>query len=188
MRIVGGRWRGRQLQVPAGREIRPTSERAREAVFDRLENNPIFADHRPQDAMVIDAFAGTGALGLEALSRGARQVWFFETDARALEALNANIEALAAEDQAIALRRDACRPGAAPTACGLAFLDPPYGTDLAAPALAALRDGGWLTPGAVAIVESGHHMELPAPDGFETIDTRRYGAAQLTFLRVEPKS
>jgi 16S rRNA (guanine966-N2)-methyltransferase len=183
MRIVGGRLRGRRLVAPRGRTLRPTSDRAREALFDVLLHGAALAGFALAGATVLDAFAGTGALGLEALSRGTARAFFLETERAARAALKANIDALGEEPRSQVLVRDAMRPGPAPAACDLAFLDPPYGSGLAAPALAALAHHGWLAPGALAVVEHAAKEDFAPPAGFTTVDARRYGAAALAFVR-----
>ena len=183
MRIVGGALRGRRLVAPEGRAVRPTAERAREGLFNILEHGAAFADFNIRGAVVVDAFAGTGALGLEALSRGATRAYFLEIDRAALSALRRNIEALDQADRAEILSRDATQPGRAPTPCHLAFLDPPYESELAMPALIALGARGWLAPGAVAAVEHGARDELRPPSGFDPVDQRHYGAATFTIFR-----
>ena len=185
MRIIGGRHRGRPLRAPEGRGVRPTSDRAREALFDILAHGR-FADHPVYEAArVLDAFAGTGAFGLEALSRGAEQASFLEKDRAALAALRANIAALGEQKRAAVLPVDALRPPPAAAPCALAFLDPPYGEDLAAPALAALAEAGWLAPEALVVVEVAARQGLGLPAGFTLLEERRYGAARLAFLRFE---
>lgn len=163
--------------------MRPTSDRAREALFDILAHGrfgeaPVFID-----AQVLDAFAGTGALGLEALSRGAAHATFIENDRTALAALRANIATLREEKNAAILPLDALHPPRAGRAATLAFLDPPYGDDLAAPALTALAAAGWFAPEALVVVELTARQKLAAPAGFTLLDERRYGAARLVFLR-----
>jgi 16S rRNA (guanine966-N2)-methyltransferase len=185
MRIIAGRHRARSLEAPLGPAVRPTSDRAREALFDILAHGR-FAD-RPvfEEARVLDAFAGTGAFGLEALSRGAAQASFIENDRTALAALRANIAALGEEKRAAVLPFDALHPPRASAPCALAFLDPPYGEDLAAPALAALAGALWLAPGALVVVETAARGKLDLPPGFSLLDERRYGAARLVFARFE---
>ncbi len=183
MRIVGGALRGRRLVAPEGRTVRPTADRAREGLFNILDHGAAFADFQLAGASVVDAFAGTGALGLEALSRGAAHAIFLETDPDALKALRRNIATLDQGDRADVLSRDATRPGRAATRCTLALLDPPYGADLAAPALSALAANGWLADNAVAVVEHAERETLAPPDGFEPLSQRRYGAAVFTFFR-----
>jgi 16S rRNA (guanine966-N2)-methyltransferase len=184
MRIVGGSHRGRRLLAPPGDAVRPTSDRAREALFNILSHGNFAASGLPfADRPVLDAFAGTGAFGLEALSRGASAAAFIENDREALAALRRNIRALGAEDRANIVAGDATRPPRAGLACALAFLDPPYRSGLASPALGALAAAGWLTPDALVVIEVASREELPAPAGFIILDERVYGAARLVFLR-----
>jgi 16S rRNA (guanine966-N2)-methyltransferase len=184
MRIVAGRYRGRRLVAPPGEAVRPTSDRAREALFNIVLHGDYAAAGSPLAGKpVLDAFAGTGAVGLEALSRGAGAAAFIENDRAALAALARNIAALGAEDRAHVVSGDATRPPRALFRCALAFLDPPYGSGLAAPALTALDRAGWLLPRALAVVEIAAGEEFAAPPGFATLDARQYGAARLIFLR-----
>jgi 16S rRNA (guanine966-N2)-methyltransferase len=186
MRVVGGRHRGRKLVAPPGDAVRPTSDRAREALFNILSHGDFAAAGLPfADENVVDAFAGTGALGIEALSRGAARAAFIETERAALGALRRNLAALDEEDSADVIARDATRPPRARFAATLVFLDPPYRSELAAPALAALTQMGWLAPRALAIVELAAREPFPLPVGFAMIDQRIYGAARLVFLRRE---
>ena len=188
MRIVGGRHRGRKLVAPPGDTVRPTSDRAREALFNILSHGRFAASGLPFAGQpVLDAFAGTGALGLEALSRGATAAVFFETEREALTALRRNVSALGEEDSAHIVAGHAIRPPRAVTRCAVAFLDPPYGSGLAAPALAALAGAGWLPEDALAVVEVAAREPLPPPPGFSLIDERVYGAARLVFLRRGPQ-
>ncbi len=185
MRVLGGRLRGRRLAAPPAGGLRPTGARVREALFDILAHNPWGADGRPalSAAVVLDAFAGTGALGIEALSRGAARALFLEIDADARAALVRNLRALGLEAVSEVLARDATRPGRARAAASLAFLDPPYRSGLAAPALSALADGGWLAPGAVCAVEIAAREALAPPPGFAALDDRRWGDTRIVFLR-----
>ncbi len=178
MRIVAGEWRGRKLAAPAGLATRPTAERTREALFSILASRVgNFTDLR-----VLDLFAGTGALGLEALSRGAGHATFIEQDRTALAPLRANIASLKAEARTTVLPTDATRLGQARDKADLAFLDPPYGEGLADKALAALDRGGWLNPHALVSVETGADEPLSHPA--YTLETeRRYGKALLRVLR-----
>ena len=186
MRVVGGRHRGRKLVAPPGDTVRPTSDRAREALFNILSHGDFAAAGSPfADENVLDAFAGTGAFGIEALSRGAARAAFIETDRVALRALRQNLAALDEEDAADVISGDATRPPRAPFACAVAFLDPPYGSGLAAPALTALAAMGWLASRAIAVVEISADEAFSPPDGFTLIDERKYGAAKLVFLRRE---
>jgi 16S rRNA (guanine966-N2)-methyltransferase len=184
VRIVGGSHRGRRLTAPPGDRVRPTSDRAREALFNILSHGGFAAAGLPfADRPVLDAFAGTGAFGLEALSRGAAEAVFIENERGALSALRYNIAALGEEGRSRVVTGDATRPPQAPAACALAFLDPPYASGLAAPALIALAQRGWLMPAALAIVEVGARERFTPPNGFALVDERVYGAARLAFLR-----
>jgi 16S rRNA (guanine966-N2)-methyltransferase len=186
MRVVGGKHRGRRLLAPPGAKVRPTSDRAREALFNILSHGEFAAGGIPfAGAAVLDAFAGTGAFGLEALSRGAAEAIFIEQDPDVLVVLRKNIEVLGEGPRARILPGDATHPPRAISLCAMAFLDPPYRSGLAAPALAALQATGWLAPGALAVVEVAAHEELLLPPGFTLIDERLYGAARLAFLRRE---
>jgi 16S rRNA (guanine966-N2)-methyltransferase len=186
MRIVGGSHRGRRLAAPAGEAVRPTSDRAREALFDILSHGRFAAAGPPfAGKPVLDAFAGTGAFGLEALSRGASAAAFIENGREALMALRRNIAMLGEDERAYVVAGDATRPPRPPFACGLALLDPPYKSGLAGPALAALGDGGWLAEDALAVVEVAAREALMPPAGFTIIDERQYGAARLIFVRRE---
>ncbi len=186
LRIVGGSHRGRRLVAPSGELVRPTSDRAREALFNILSHGNFAASGllfaaRP----VLDAFAGTGAVGLEALSRGASAAAFIESEREALAALRRNVGALGEEDRAQIVAGDATRPPRAAFACAVAFLDPPYHSGLAGPAVAALAAVGWLTPDALVVIEVAAREELPLPAGFTLMDERVYGAARLVFVRRE---
>ena len=185
MRIVGGRHRGRRLQGPEGRRLRPTSDRAREALFNLLAHGPYGADAGPMPAgvEVLDVFAGSGALGLEALSRGAVHVTFIENDPAALELIRRNAAGMAAETEITLRRLDATRPGPALRAHGLVLMDPPYGSGLAGAALAALAAEGWLAADAIVAIELAKDEAFEPPAGFEAVDERRYGAARLVLLR-----
>ncbi|MGH8749716.1 MAG: 16S rRNA (guanine(966)-N(2))-methyltransferase RsmD [Burkholderiales bacterium] len=186
LRIVGGSHRGRRLVAPPSEAVRPTSERAREALFNILSHGDFAAAGLPfAGRPVLDAFAGTGAFGLEALSRGAGMAAFIENERQALTALRRNIAALGETGRARIIAGDATRPPPAAFACGLVFLDPPYGSGLAAPALAALAAAGWLAPEALAVIEIAAREELLPPAGFTSVDARVYGAARLVFLRRE---
>ncbi len=185
VRIVAGRHRGRRLAVPRGGGVRPTSERVREALFDVLVHNALGPGGAalPGGARVIDAFAASGALGFEALSRGAVHATFLETDADALRVIAANAEAIGETANVAIVSRDATRPGPAERACALAFLDPPYRSGLARRALEALAREGWLDGGALAVVELAANEPFAAPAGFAVIDDRRYGATRIVFAR-----
>jgi 16S rRNA (guanine966-N2)-methyltransferase len=184
MRIVAGRHRGRRLLAPPGETVRPTSDRAREALFNILSHGQLAAEGIPfAGAAVLDAFAGTGALGLEALSRGAAEAAFIEQDREALATLRQNIAALSEDVHSRVVSGDATRPPRAPSAYALAFLDPPYRSGLAPAALTALDGAGWLAPESLAVIELAAREELTLPAGFFLLDERVYGAARLLFLR-----
>ena len=183
MRIVAGRHRGRKIGAPAGVDIRPTTDRARLAVFDVLAHHPETAGKLLAGAEVLDAFAGTGAMGLEALSRGAGRAVFIDNATAALACIRANARALGETERVTALLGDATRPPRAQMPATLAFLDPPYGMGLAEAALEALAAQGWFTPGAVIVVEQAARDEMEPPAGFAGFDARRYGRARFLFLR-----
>ncbi|WP_245986570.1 16S rRNA (guanine(966)-N(2))-methyltransferase RsmD [Azospirillum thermophilum] len=180
MRIVGGRHRGRRLVAPEGRDTRPTTDRTREALFNILSHAAWAPDL--DGAVVLDGFCGTGALGLEALSRGAVHCSFLDLGRAALEAVRANVATLGEEANATILRADVTKPPAPRQPCDLVFLDPPYGKDLAPRALEALARSGWLAPGALAVVEVAEGDPLPLPAGFSAVDERRYGDTRVAFL------
>jgi 16S rRNA (guanine966-N2)-methyltransferase len=184
MRVVGGRLRGRNLASPSSRDIRPTADRLREALFNILFHA---YDDPVTDARVIDLFAGTGALGIEALSRGARFALFVDNGAEARALLRQNVEALGLGGSSKVWRRDAAEPGPAhpmePFA--LALLDPPYGKGLAERSLAALRSGGWLVPDALVVVEESRKAGFTAPEGFAELDRRAYDDTEFVFLRLQ---
>lgn len=182
MRIVGGSHKGRRLDAPGGRVARPTADRAREALFNILAHSP----HVDLDgAVVVDAFAGSGALGLEALSRGAAHVTFLENHPASLAAIRANVAALKEEARGTILRADATRPPPATAPCTLALLDAPYNLELSAPCLAALSHRNWLAPGALAVAEVAAKEAFIPPEGFAMVDERIYGAARLVFVVVD---
>jgi len=184
MRIVGGRFKGRAISAPAGRDTRPTGDRAREAVFNILAHAPWSAGI--EGRRVLDLFAGSGALGLEAMSRGAAFALFVETEAAARGTIRDNIEALGLFGHTRIHRRDATDLGLKPAGMSdpfdLVFLDPPYHKGLGERALAGARGGGWLTDDALIVFECAAD-EAPDVSGFEVLDTREYGAAKVLFLR-----
>lgn len=188
MRIVSGEFRGKALVTPEGDATRPTSDRARQAIFNILEH-AAWSDGL-RDRRVIDLFAGSGALGFEALSRGAAFCLFVETDVTARGAIRDNVEALGGLFGKTRIhRRDATdlglKPGADGPAFDLVFLDPPYGKGLGEIALAKLAEGGWLAPCAGVVFERGA-SEVPFDvAGFTALDARDYGAARVFFLRFD---
>ena len=183
MRIIAGRFRGHALKTPKSWRTRPTSDRLRETLFNVLAHS--YGD-AVVGARVLDLFSGTGALGLEALSRGAGFVLFVEEGAEARGVLRGNVEALGVAGQSRIFRRDATRLGPAhPTPpFSLVFADPPYGKGLAEKALVSARDGGWLLPDALIVTEEAADADFAVPDGFEEIETRVYGEAKLVFLKA----
>src|SRR5246127_1667665 len=183
MRVVGGELKGRNIVAPASRDIRPTADPLRESPFNIL----LHAYDTPfQDARVLDLFAGTGALGIEAISRGAVFTLFVDNGAEARALLRNNVEALALGGVTKVYRRDATNLGPAHPMepFSLAFLDPPYGQGLAEKALASLRDGGWLTPGALLVVEEAKAAGFAAPEGFEELERRAYDDTEFVILRT----
>jgi len=183
MRVVGGRLKGRNIASPTSRDIRPTQDRLRESLFNILVHaydNPI------EGARVLDLFAGTGALGIEAISRGAAFALFVDNGAEARALLRNNVEALALGGVSKVYRRDATNLGPAHPVepFSLIFLDPPYGKGLAEKALTSLRDGGWLSPHALLVVEEATAAAFKAPDGFEELERRAYDDTEFVFLRA----
>ena len=188
MRIVSGDFRGKALVAPRGEATRPTSDRARQAIFNILEHAPWSAGVR--ERRVIDLFAGSGALGFEALSRGASFCLFVETDEAARGAIRENVDAMGLFGRTRVHRRSATdlgvRPGADGPAFDLAFLDPPYAKGLGEAALARLAAGGWLAEEATVVFERGAGEPAFEVAGFEPLDARDYGAARVHFLRYAP--
>jgi 16S rRNA (guanine966-N2)-methyltransferase len=183
MRIVGGDFRGRSLVAPGSRDIRPTSDRLRQTLFDILMH--AYPD-RVRGARVLDLFAGTGALGLEALSRGAAYALFVEEGVEARGLIRRNIEALGLTGRTRVFRRDATRLGEAGTVApfDLVFCDPPYGRGLGEQALASALAGAWLRPGAVCVLEEAGKAKVEAIGGLDEFDRRDIGDSQLLFFRV----
>ena len=178
MRITAGRHKGRKLAVPPGRDIRPTSDKIRQAVF-----NILFGYDLPVGVVVLDGFCGSGALGLEALSRGAASCIFIDRNTQTASR-NAHVMEdghrvtfLTRDIQKIGRRTDGVSPAQ------LVFLDPPYGRDFLPPSLRALESGGWLAPGALCVLECEKTAEPPLPDVFQTEDIRIYGATKIILCR-----
>lgn len=186
MRIVGGKYRGKQLFVPKDKAIRPTSDRTREALFNilahqgeyRTETGPM-----PLGARVLDVFAGTGALGIEALSRGAEHVTFIDNNPGSLQIIKQNIRTIGAADKADILNRDGAHPGHCAKPYDLVLMDPPYKQNLVAPCLQALIDNQWITESSIIVVELGAKEKTDLPEALRLLDERKYGAARLLFLR-----
>ncbi len=188
MRIIGGKFRGRKLASPPDERIRPTSDRARESLFNILAHADLTPDGTSPlaGAVVLDACSGTGAMGIEALSRGAARAAFLDNDPAALDLVRATLKTLGLTAQI--LRVDVRHPGRATEAASLVFLDPPYGEGLAAPALTALAAQGWIAPGALVVVETGPRDDFAPPEGFTTLDNRKYGKARIALLRYAPSA
>jgi 16S rRNA (guanine966-N2)-methyltransferase len=186
VRIVAGKFRGKQLSSPTDDSIRPTADRVRESMFNILSARlgPVFDGLR-----VLDLFAGTGALGFEALSRGASHVTFVETGAEGRGLIRDHIEAFGAGGVTKLLRRDATALGRPGTfgQFDLVFLDPPYGLGLGEKALAELAAHGWIEPGATLVLEESVAAPVAIPAGFTLDDRREYGAAAVHFLRFAPQ-
>lgn len=186
MRIVSGQYRGKAIVTPPGDTTRPTSDRARQAVFNILDH----AAWAPElhGARIVDVFAGSGALGLEALSRGAAFCLFVETDDAARGAIRENIDALHLFGVTRVHRRDATDLGPRPASAGapfdIAFLDPPYAKGLGEKAVAELKTHDWLVPGAIVMFERGRGEADPVLEGFTQIDARDYGAARVLFYKL----
>ena len=187
MRIVAGQYRGRAIVTPEGQNTRPTSDRARQAIFNVLEHAP-WAEGL-HEARVIDLYAGSGALGFEALSRGAAFCLFVDTDDGARGAIRENMDAYGLFGRARVHRRSAIdlgeRPGSVGEAFDLAFLDPPYAKGLGEQTLQRLHEGQWLKPGAIVVFERGSDEPDIDTPGYERLDARDYGAARVLFLRNE---
>ena len=183
MRVVGGRLRSRPIAGPKSQAVRPTSDRSREALFNIL----IHAYGDPvASARVLDLFAGTGALGIEAISRGAAYALFVDEGVEARSLLRGNTESLGLGGVTRIFRRDATKLGPAHPVepFDLVFLDPPYGKGLAEKALASARDGGWLKPRALIVVEEAADAGFKAPEGFEELERRQYDDTEFVFLRA----
>jgi 16S rRNA (guanine966-N2)-methyltransferase len=184
MRVTAGRLKGRSLAAPADLAVRPTSDKVRQAIFNILEHGD-FGGFALAGARVIDLFAGTGALAIEALSRGASYAFLIDDSAASRALLWRNVEALGLTGVTKIWRRDATELGVCSgEAFDLAFLDPPYRKNLIAPALASLREGGWLKPGAVIVGEMAEEENIPSTDGYERLDDRVYGDTRVLFLRA----
>lgn len=182
MRVVGGTLKGRTLSAPKHEGVRPTSDRVRESVFNILAHSSSYPSI--EGARVIDLFAGTGALGIEAISRGARYCLFVESETQSRALIRRNVEALGLTGVTRLFRRDATDLGPAGTmdAFDIAFLDPPYGKELGERALAALAQGHWIKPGALCVLEERAGTKIALPHGFIEADTRTWGDTDVHFL------
>lgn len=196
MRIVGGAHKGRIIAAPPGDVIRPTGDRVRESLFNILAHHDFSSElggeFDLEGARVLDLFAGTGALGLEALSRGASFTLFVDDHAEARAAVRENMEALGLTGNAKLYKRDATKLGPRPGSVGpqfsLLFADPPYRKGLAELALVSAREGDWLVPHALCVVEENVDANFAAPEGFREIDRRKYGYTEIIFLALSEGS
>lgn len=188
MRVVAGLFRGRSLAVPPDERTRPTSDRVREATFNILAHGGFGLEL--EGARVLDLFAGTGALGIEALSRGARLCLFVEDDPAARGVIRTNVEAFALTGVTRVWRRDATRLGPAGQndRFELVFADPPYGKGLGEAALASAAEGGWLVDGAIAVLEERADVDIAWPAGFEPVDSRQWGGTAVHIARYRRQS
>ena len=188
IRIIGGRYKGRKLDVPDGGDVRPTSDRAREALFNILSHGDYStnAGPLPMGAKVLDVFAGSGALGLEALSRGAEHVAFLEQEPGNLRMIRRNAIKLGESGVISMLQRDGTRPGPTPVGgqipANLVFLDAPYDSGLGSVALVELAKAGWLGEDCVAVLETGGREKITHPEGFDQVDQRKYGISVMTIF------
>lgn len=189
MRVVGGRLRGRPLaspRDPGDLRLRPTSDRVREAIFNILTHG--VPDFTLEGGKVLDLFAGTGALGIEALSRGADYCLFVEQDAEARGLIRRNVEAFGLTGVTRIFRRDATDLGPAGhrSSFTLLFADPPYGRRLAEKALTSAAAGGWLADGAIAVIEEDERSAVELPEDYTEVDRRTWGSTQVVFARYSP--
>ncbi len=186
MRIVGGELKGRKLQNPTDDRVRPTSDRIREALFNVLAHGD-FGAFSLYDARVLDLFAGTGALGLEALSRGASFALFVDEHPASRGLIRTNAEHLGLTGRTKLYKRDATklgpRPASAGSAFNLVFADPPYGKGLGEKALTAALEGDWIAPGALIMLEEDRDQTISAPPGFIEVDRRTYAATQIVLMQ-----
>jgi 16S rRNA (guanine966-N2)-methyltransferase len=183
MRIVGGEFRGRTLKTPSSNAIRPTSDKLRESIFNILAHS---YDDPAEGARVLDLFAGTGALGCEAMSRGAKFVLFVDEGVEARAVIRENVEKLSLTGTTKIFRRDAAKLGeiGAMQPFDLVFCDPPYGKKLAEKSIASAREGKWLTPNALVVVEEAVKSAFQAPEGFEELERRKYSETEIAILRL----
>ncbi len=187
MRITAGRLKGRPLFAPKGLDIRPTSDKVRQAIFNVLEHRDLCEGFTLKGSRLIDLFAGTGALGIEALSRGAAFAFLIDNEIEGRATLRRNVEAMNLTGVTKIWRRDASDLGRnINEALDLAFLDPPYRKNLLAPALKSLHAGGWLQPHAIVVAEMAKDEAIPSTDHYEILDERHYGETQIIFLHPTP--
>ena len=187
MRIVSGKFRSKKLAAPQGANTRPTSDRARESVFNVLDSKLRKSGTTWDDISVADVFAGTGALGAEALSRGANALFAWEIDPAAVKCFHQNTACFVAENIPVRLYSDALRPVAAAAPVGLLFMDPPYEKGLVAPALTALTAAGWIDARTLCVIETARNEKEFLPETFDVTDERVYGAAKVSFVSLKNK-
>lgn len=180
MRIIAGKFRSRKL-LPPPPTTRPTSDRARESIFNIINS---LSDFKLDDALVLDAFAGSGALGLEALSRGAAHVTFLEKNSQAISTLKENVAALGASSECSVILGDATKPPKAPHFMRLIFLDPPYDQVIEESCMLSLFREGWINSETLIVLETSAKRALNLPTTITLIDQRRYGAALISFLTL----
>jgi 16S rRNA (guanine966-N2)-methyltransferase len=185
LHIIAGIHRGKKIETKAHSKIRPTGGMARGAIFNILMHGPFGADGNSPliDKKVIDVFCGTGALGLEALSRGAAHVTFVDESSDSIALAHENTKRMGEEANAVLIRSDSTSLPKARSQCSLAFLDPPYNSGLATKSLLSLANQGWLETGAIAVVEVSAKETMEAPKDFEIFDERKYGNSKIFFLR-----
>ena len=183
MKIVAGKFKGRTIKTPTGLETRPTSQRMREALFNVLQHG--IPDVSLEDARILDLFSGSGSLGIEAISRGAKYCIFVDESLPARAALRENIDALGLGGQTRIFRRDATRmkPAGNLGAFDIIFADPPYDKGLGEAALLRVLEGGWLEPGGIFVLEERKTAEIKLPDGVEILDQRTHGEAQVLIIK-----
>lgn len=186
MRITAGSLGGRSLVPPRDQRVRPTADKVRQAIFNILNHNDFGTGFRLEGAQAVDLFAGTGAMGIEAVSRGASFCLFVDDSAESRALIRQNVETLHLTGITKIWRRDATKLGPRAAGAGgpfgLAILDPPYRKELIAPTLASLREGSWLLPGAVVVAEAGEDERINDADGYSTFDERVYGDTRVKFL------
>ena len=188
MRIVAGKHKGKHIHGPTGVEIRPTSDRVREAIFNILAHSD-WGQNEPsgiQGTRVLDGFCGTGALGLEALSRGSHFTTFIDNNFTSLDLCKRNVANLGEAETSAILRGDCLNPVKADDPCDLVFLDPPYKKDITSDALTALSNAGWIAEGAVCVLETSNKLVTEPPKNFEFRNHRSYGSTLITFLTYQP--
>ena len=182
MRIIAGNWRGKKLLSPNGKNIRPTGDRAKSALFNILENSAEYSSWPIERSTVLDAFCGTGSLGLECLSRGAKEAYFLENNHRSINLLRRNIVLLGAENNTRILEKDATSPGRAIVRASVIFMDPPYRTNLGEKALEAFVSNGWVSAGTLLVIETHATKQLIIPQKLRQLDVRGSGSTRFWFL------